>query len=202
MEIDDVEVALRRHALLIEFEHLIRYAPLGVYVTPSFTNLREWHGILMLPAGFYRGAMLKFMIDLAHYPDKCPVVRFLSSVYHPNIDPETRELDMSAFSPWQPGKQYITAVLQHMREQFLKTSWFTAAKLPKNPIAQELFTKDPVSFQREAQQCVNAEAIVPDGSPLSVTAPFEPRLLERLQNNKASFLQWYLDEYVPTVQYL
>lgn len=54
------------------------------------TNLTQWECVIIGPQGtFYENGV--FLLDLIlppEYPHKCPIVKFRTQVYHPNIDTE------------------------------------------------------------------------------------------------------------------
>jgi ubiquitin-protein ligase len=51
----------RQQYMLIEYRHLAKFAPSGVYVTPSIDSLNTWQGAIFLRQGLYRGGIFKFV---------------------------------------------------------------------------------------------------------------------------------------------
>jgi ubiquitin-protein ligase len=82
---------MKDYALMIEYKHLAHYAPGGVYVLPSYDNLRVWYGVIFLRRGSYGAGIFRFRYNLPEdYPGEGtrPTVTFLSRVFHPLIHPE------------------------------------------------------------------------------------------------------------------
>ncbi len=103
--------ALKDLKLTIEYKHLKQNAPSGVLVTPSFDDLRRWHGVIFVRKGFYQGGVFKFTIILSkQYNDtNChPTIHFNPSIYNPFITPPTDVdsnglLDLRfAYPTWNP----------------------------------------------------------------------------------------------------
>ena len=113
---------MKNYHLHVEYRHLHQHAPPGLYVLPSFTDIRTWYGVVFLRSGAFRDAIFKFRLDIPHtYPenDARPSVVFSSTVFHPLVDPVTGVLDLSArFPSWTAGKDYIIHVLLYIKKIF------------------------------------------------------------------------------------
>ena len=82
---------MKNYHLHVEYRHLHQHAPPGLYVLPSFTDIRTWYGVVFLRSGAFRDAIFKFRLDIPHtYPenDARPSVVFSSTVFHPLVDPQ------------------------------------------------------------------------------------------------------------------
>ena len=150
------EQALRDYKVTIEYKHLKQHAPGGVYVLPSHHDLRFFHGVIFLRRGLYTNGIFKFTITLPlKYNDvnTRPQIVFGSHVYHPHVNEETGELDISvAYPNWDPHKHYLVTVLTYLKKIFyLKTIGDDAVA---NIEARDLSRSDPKAYRGKIQQCV------------------------------------------------
>ena len=115
--------------LLDEYRHVSRNIPSGMIVVPSFHTLLEWHGVLFINQGWYRGGVFKFVIHIpVDYPESAPSVYFFNRVFHPLVDDKTGKLDLSpAFPSWKSGRDYIVLVLSYVKKLFYKKELNTYA---------------------------------------------------------------------------
>lgn len=78
-----------RRRIMNELQELRRY-PSELYSAEpaSDDNIYNWHGTIFGPVGSpYEGGVFKLEIKIPEdYPFKPPKIRFLTSIYHPNID--------------------------------------------------------------------------------------------------------------------
>lgn len=107
--------------LLDEYRHVSRNTPSGMMVAPSFHTLLEWHGVLTVNQGWYKGGIFKFVIHFpVDYPESPPTIYFFNRVFHPLVDDSGR-LDLSpAFPSWRSGRDYIVLVLSFLKKIFYK----------------------------------------------------------------------------------
>ena len=54
---------LKDYQIMIEYKHLKHHAPRGMYVLPSFTDRRCWHGVVFLRQGLYKRGIFKFIVS-------------------------------------------------------------------------------------------------------------------------------------------
>ena len=108
--------------LLDEYRHVSQNLPSGMIVAPSFHTLLEWHGVLFVNQGWYKGGVFKFVIHVpVDYPESPPSVYFFNRVFHPLVDEKTGRLDLSpAFPSWRSGRDYIVLVLSYLKKIFYK----------------------------------------------------------------------------------
>ena len=114
--------SMKNYHLHVEYRHLHQHAPPGLFVLPSFTDIRTWFGVVFLRSGVYRDAIFKFRVDIPfNYPEDgaLPSVTFASDVFHPLIDAATGKLELSGrFPTWTAGKDYIIHVLLFVKKIF------------------------------------------------------------------------------------
>ncbi|KAI9294087.1 UBC-like protein [Neoconidiobolus thromboides FSU 785] len=142
---------------MIEFANLRNHnqCPNGVYVIPLPENINIWYGVLFIHKGYYKGAVLKFRIDIPiSYPNSSPSVTFLTDVFHPLVD-KNGQLNLEfKFPSWTPRYDHIIDILK-----FIK-SCFKVAVLNNiteeatfNKQAYQLYNNEPHLFARLSQQC-------------------------------------------------
>ena len=78
------EHTLKNYQIMIEYKHLKQHVPPGIYILPSFHNMRTWCGVIFLRAGVWKSGIFRFTIDTDTYPgnNSCPKITFLNQVFH------------------------------------------------------------------------------------------------------------------------
>ena len=87
-----------------EFENLNSIPICGAKVAKENGNLYKWKVTLPGPKGSpYEDSLFNLSFDLENYPFKCPEVKFITPMYHPNIKKDTGEICMEVFAiGWVP----------------------------------------------------------------------------------------------------
>ena len=150
--------AIKDYKLTVEYKHLKQNSPGGIYVVPSFTDLRVWYGVIFVRRGIYANGIFKFRIELPEeYNDlnAWPRVYFMSRMYSPLVDPDTGELDVkSAYPEWDPTRHYVVTVLTFLKKIFYIKDGFEGYETPKNANAARAYANDAPEFLREVESCV------------------------------------------------
>lgn len=150
------EQALRDYKVTIEYKHLKQHAPGGVYLIPSFDDLRTFHGAVFVRRGPFTNGIFKFRIKLPpRYNDfnAWPSIRFTSRVYNPHVDPDTGELDVKAAYPtWDPHRHYLVTVLTYLKKIFYMKSFGDEARA--NPDARDLVNSNHKEYRKRVEACV------------------------------------------------
>ncbi|VDM61784.1 unnamed protein product [Angiostrongylus costaricensis] len=107
---------LARHALSSEFARVCREPIDGMYVVPSANDQFTWFGLLFIRRGIFGGGIFRFSIRMARgFPNTTylPVVKFDLHIFHPDICPINRTLDLRRYFPegWKKDKHHIQNVL-------------------------------------------------------------------------------------------
>ena len=99
-----------------EFESLSSNPICGAKVSREKGNLYKWKIVLPGPKGCaYEDGLFDISLDLDNYPFKCPEVKFITPMYHPNIKKDTGEICNEVFAnSWAPTekiKDIITKIV-------------------------------------------------------------------------------------------
>merc|ERR1711990_641713 len=96
-----------------ETARLMQEPPPGISATPNEENLRHFNVIVAGPDDSpYQGGVFKLELFLpAEYPMVPPKVRFLTKIYHPNIDKLGRICLDILKDKWSPALQIRTVLL-------------------------------------------------------------------------------------------
>lgn len=152
------EQALRDYKVTIEYKHLKQHAPGGVYVIPSFDNLRFFHGVIFLRRGLYTNGIFKFQIQLPpkyNHNNTRPRIIFSSHVYNPHVNDETGELDIeSAYPHWDSHKHYLVTVLTYLKKIFYIKSFPDHNGAVANVEARDLARSNPKAYRQKIDKCV------------------------------------------------
>ncbi|KAI0677104.1 UBC-like protein [Trametes maxima] len=116
--------ALTRTAVSLEYASLRHtgHCPLGMYVTPSPDSLMVWDAVFFVHQGYYTDSILKFRLTFPpDYPDRPPVVQFLTDVFHPLISQQDGTFNLAPrFRPWRPKEHHVFDVLHWVKAAFKK----------------------------------------------------------------------------------
>lgn len=116
----------------------------------------------------YASGSFKFRLTIPEgFPNgQVPSIRFCSEVFHPSVDPESWELDLSGKwslwrSPWDEGAldspscDWVWHLLKHLRKTFLKIEF----KKPRNMKAAKLYNSDIDLFKVKVAESVRSADI-------------------------------------------
>ncbi|KAF8351478.1 ubiquitin-conjugating enzyme/RWD-like protein [Amanita rubescens] len=131
------------------------HCPLGMYIVPAAQSLLCWDSVFFVhrgaSSGHYAGAILKFHVNFPwNYPERPPVVQFVTDIFHPLIGPDGTLSMAPRFRPWRPKEHTVFHVLA-----FVKIAFSTdgLSKFKEADCAnKEAFKKSPASFEALARQ--------------------------------------------------
>eukprot|EP00471_Norrisiella_sphaerica_P000287 CAMPEP_0184483744 /NCGR_PEP_ID=MMETSP0113_2-20130426/5421_1 /TAXON_ID=91329 /ORGANISM="Norrisiella sphaerica, Strain BC52" /LENGTH=249 /DNA_ID=CAMNT_0026864331 /DNA_START=54 /DNA_END=803 /DNA_ORIENTATION=- len=219
---ESYQLKLKDYAILMEYKAIKESVETGVYVIPGFESLHNWYGVIFVHEGEYQGGAFKFIISLPEtYPNKGkPKVTFETKIFHPLIDPQTKELELSpanlSTEKEELTKGYMSQLLKYLKEIFYfhekywriehdqkKTSGIQADVCP-NISAAKLFIVDNDKFRLKCNESVreSMERMKVGADPGS-SLRFGPymdshevireKILRSSHNSrsKSSYLQWF-----------
>jgi len=141
------------YALLAEYTMVQRQKLTGIYVVPAACTALQWFGVLFVRQGYYQGGVFRFILYIPDdYPDgDCPRVIFEPAVFHPLIDMETGELDLTkGFQKWRRNVNHLWQVLLYTKRVFNKIQTTS----PVNTEAALLYDKDIESFKQRVSESI------------------------------------------------
>ena len=147
--------SLLHKTLLIEFKHLQKFCPSGVYILPQFNNISIWHGVVFVRDGYYKNGIFKFKIKIPNkYPNVEPTVEFFSKMYHPLIN-QNGILDLKKKFPiWEPGKCFLVKVIYYIQDIFYNPIYFNKNHESKNSdLSNEEQNKITQSVNESIKNC-------------------------------------------------
>ncbi|CAF1269349.1 unnamed protein product [Rotaria sordida] len=171
------------YTLQAEYNLLRKQFIPGIIVIPSGKSNLIWNGVHFISQGPYEGGVFRFIIIIPNtFPDNdSPQVLFTSSVYHPQINPHTGELDIKRYFPvWKRNVHHLWQVLRYIRRIFQKIETINAV----NSDAAHLYDHDPGAFLLKVSECVNQSKdnlYIPDSSTIDdshaiIFTPWNERL--------------------------
>ena len=143
--------------LAAEFKKIEKELPFFIPVEGNLRHYRGW--ILGPPNSPYKNRFFQIEIKLPEdYPFEPPVVRFLTPVWHPNIDPTTGEIcnDILKISgeskyTWSPGSDLVSVVMNIIA----MLGGVFNNKSPLNGMAAREYLKAKDIFEKKASKWAN-----------------------------------------------
>ncbi|EFO26991.2 hypothetical protein LOAG_01487 [Loa loa] len=113
---------ITEHIIMSEYAMICRDPIDGLYIVPSARNKFEWFGLLFIRRGVYAGAVFRFTLHLPmDFPStELPTVFFDLDVFHPHVNPATRELDLKKYfiDGWKSDQHHLYHVLLIVQRTF------------------------------------------------------------------------------------
>ncbi|KAK8728519.1 hypothetical protein OTU49_008993 [Cherax quadricarinatus] len=170
------------YTLLAEYNLLQKQRVSGVYVIPSGKSPLVWFGVIFIRQGIYQEGIFRFNLHIPeNYPDgDVPTVIFETAVFHPLIDPDSRELDIKRgfANKWRRNVNHLWHVLLYVRRCFYKIE----TNHPLNPEAAVLYDSDNEMFLLRVRECVDKSKVSIYDPPTTndphalVFSPYQPAI--------------------------
>ncbi|KAK6108921.1 Ubiquitin-conjugating enzyme family protein [Brugia pahangi] len=113
---------ITEHIIMSEYAMICRDPIDGLYAVPSARNKFEWFGLLFIRRGVYAGAVIRFTLHLPmDFPSaELPTVVFDLDVFHPHVNPATRELDLKKYfvDGWKSEQHHLYHILLIVQRTF------------------------------------------------------------------------------------
>nr|XP_027193956.1 ubiquitin-conjugating enzyme E2 2-like [Dermatophagoides pteronyssinus] len=106
-----------RKRLIKDFMSLQNDTPPGVNAYPLKQNLAQWHGLIFGPEDtVWEGGIFVLSIKFPeNYPDKPPVVKFVTKIFHPNVYADGSDPNPNSPANAEAAKLYIHNKSEYMR---------------------------------------------------------------------------------------
>uniref|UniRef100_A0A7S2WUS3 E2 ubiquitin-conjugating enzyme n=1 Tax=Rhizochromulina marina TaxID=1034831 RepID=A0A7S2WUS3_9STRA len=121
----------------------------GCDVGPADENMYNWKAMITGPAGtpYEEGLFEVDIVFPTEYPFKAPQVKFITSIYHPNIKTTTGEICADVIqNGWSPtlNVRYVLNSIKQMMEE-------PNAESPLEPTIAEQYSNDREAFDAAAR---------------------------------------------------
>lgn len=145
----------QEYIILAEYKMVVSENIKSAYVIPSKENSFVWFGVIFVRSGLYEDGIFRFNITLPDsFPDGGhPKVVFQSEIFHPVIDGESNQLDLSSgFPTWTRAEQHIWQIVKYIHWIFYNIENSVAHAV--NHEAANLYKEDLDAFKERVKNCV------------------------------------------------
>lgn len=141
-----------RKRLIRDFRKLQTDPPHGVSGAPVANDIMRWNAVIFGPEDTpWEGGTFQLEIIFSNeYPNRPPVVRFLSKLFHPNVYNDGNICLDILQTQWSPIYD-ISAILTSIQSLLSDPN----PSSPANQEAARLYAENRREYHRRVQQCVN-----------------------------------------------
>eukprot|EP00696_Hemimastix_kukwesjijk_P003472 gnl/Hemi2/14256_TR4843_c0_g1_i1.p1 gnl/Hemi2/14256_TR4843_c0_g1~~gnl/Hemi2/14256_TR4843_c0_g1_i1.p1 ORF type:complete len:152 (-),score=33.86 gnl/Hemi2/14256_TR4843_c0_g1_i1:121-576(-) len=142
-----------RRRLMRDFKRLHDDPPTGINGAPLENNIMKWNAVIFGPEDTpWDGGTFKLTLEFSEdYPNKSPVVKFVSKMFHPNIYADGSICLDILQNQWSPIYD-VAAILTSI--QSLLTDPNPAS--PANGEAARLYQENRREYQRKVREVVES----------------------------------------------
>ena len=150
-----------RKRLLRDFKRLQKDPPSGIQAAPLDSNIMAWQAVIIGPDDTpWEGGTFKLHLEFTEdYPNKPPVVKFVSKLFHPNVYNDGKICLDILQNQWSPIYD-ISAILTSI--QSLLSDPNPAS--PANAEASQLYERDRREYNRRVREVVEQSWMDESGS--------------------------------------
>ncbi|KAK4532015.1 hypothetical protein CCYA_CCYA10G2872 [Cyanidiococcus yangmingshanensis] len=141
-----------RRRLIRDFKKLQQDPPAGVSAAPSETDVLKWTGVIFGPEdSVFEGGVFKLTLTFSEeYPNKPPLVKFITKVFHPNFYYGDGGVCLDLLqNSWSPIYD-VAAVLTSIQSLLCDPN----PNSPANAEAARLYLENRREYNKRVQQCV------------------------------------------------
>ena len=140
-----------RRRLLRDFQSVQDDPPTGVSATPLDTNIMLWNAVIFGPQETpFADGTFKLTLEFSEeYPNKPPVVKFISKMFHPNIYSDggiCLDILQSRWSPIYNVSSILTSIQSMLSDPNPNS--------PANTLAAQLCKEDRRKYEQRVKDCV------------------------------------------------
>eukprot|EP01086_Lenisia_limosa_P006707 TRINITY_DN25754_c0_g1_i1.p1 TRINITY_DN25754_c0_g1~~TRINITY_DN25754_c0_g1_i1.p1 ORF type:complete len:151 (-),score=3.43 TRINITY_DN25754_c0_g1_i1:43-495(-) len=141
-----------RRRLLRDFKRLQDDPPPGIMAAPCDNNILVWNAVIFGPEESpWEGGTFKLFLEFDEsYPNKCPKVRFVSQVYHPNVYSDGAICLDILQNQWSPIYD-VCAILTSIQSLLTDPNPLS----PANSAAASLWIEDKRAYFKLVKECVS-----------------------------------------------
>jgi len=139
--------------LLNEFRQIQSNPPEGLTCVPERDNIMVWNAVIFGPdETSLQDGIFKVKLEFSReYPYEPPVVKFLSQMFHPNIDPDTGIIKVILLGDWSPAHRVVD-ILMNLRLLLVEPN--LRCIYVANSEAAQLFKENRRQYNKRARESV------------------------------------------------
>mmetsp|Transcript_2580 Transcript_2580/g.6489 ORF Transcript_2580/g.6489 Transcript_2580/m.6489 type:complete len:165 (-) Transcript_2580:214-708(-) len=148
-----------RKRLIRDFKKLQKDPPTGISGSPVPENIMRWNAVIFGPENSpWDGGTFRLVLDFSEdYPNKAPVVKFVSKMFHPNIYADGSICLDILQNNWSPIYD-VAAILTSIQSLLTDPN----PNSPANSEAARLFTENKEEYTRRVKLSVGKSWEEPD----------------------------------------
>ncbi|XP_055351194.1 ubiquitin-conjugating enzyme E2 A-like [Paramacrobiotus metropolitanus] len=140
-----------RRRLLTDFKKLQEDSPPGVSAAPTENNIMIWNAVIFGPADtpFEDGTFKLVLQFTEEYPNKPPLVRFVSKMFHPNVYADggiCLDILQNRWSPTYDVAAILTSIQSLLDEPNPNS--------PANSLAAQLYQENRREYEKRVMAIV------------------------------------------------
>eukprot|EP01084_Bolivina_argentea_P106278 190225_1 len=122
-------------------------------IEPNKSNLLNFDFTIKPIEGAYRNGVFKFKVFLCkNYPYSSPKILCENDIFHPNINPETKQIGLKILNNWRPVLS-LNDIIIAIQSLFFKPCESLSVIL--NKFAADLYIKNKQEFDYTVQKIIN-----------------------------------------------
>ncbi|MFH4974480.1 hypothetical protein AB6A40_001189 [Gnathostoma spinigerum] len=140
-----------RRRLMRDFKRLKEDPPAGVSGAPTENNIMVWEAIIFGPQDTpFEDGTFKLTLEFTEeYPNKPPIVRFVSKMFHPNVYADGSICLDILQNRWSPTYD-VAAILTSIQSLLDEPN----PNSPANSLAAQLYQENRREYEKRVQQIV------------------------------------------------
>jgi len=142
-----------RRRLMRDFKRMQTESPPGVSAAPRENNIMSWVGVIFGPdESIWEGGSFRMTLEFTEdYPNKAPVVKFITKIFHPNVYGDGSICLDILQNQWSPIYD-IAAILTSIQSLLTDPN----PNSPANTEAARMFSENKREYNKRVEACVEA----------------------------------------------